>query len=1066
MKTFQRTLAKSNCPTTGRTWRAVRHFAILFLALYGAVQESHAQACTAADYNIVTNKQMISMSTTMTIGGGSFAAATDGVGGSQQAIWWQRNINVVGQEVLKMVFPAPAVLIGFETTGSFFLDNGVTYRIEGSNNGSTWTDLTGAQTFSTTTTAPAYGAGENSYKFPIANNTTAYTQYRLYGLTGQTDWNWVSEIYLGVIPTEQSGISNIACNANGTLFDGADDYVTFDLNPTGGTGTYTVSVSGTTVTPGTGTFGVPASFSLGAGSVGGGDLSLTISGFTAGCQLTENITDPGSCTAGECGGTDWNLPASKITITASVTVSNSPSPSNPNNVLDSDINTKHTYKSNVVANLDIMKFTFPEAVKLYGFELETTQAIFNNNTTMKVQASEDDINYVDLTATLNYPNDIFFVASLYGATNTVYRFTFPSNDTKYQYYRLRGVSGSTIFSHGISEAYFSYDNFNAGLSNIGCNDNGTPTNFSDDRVTFDLNPSPGTGAYSVTVDGGFSVTPATGTYGVTTSFTVSSGSSGSGDLTVHVIDASVPCIQDVIVANAQNTCLDTDLDGVQDINDLDDDNDGILDAVENAGIDFNVPANKQAITITAGFTGGTQAGNPAVLLDGNTTAQNFWFLDQNIAGDELLRLQFPKPTVLEGFEILTSGFCFKTGAVVNVEVSNDGSSWSVLQSFTRTGAGTPGQYGSGATGNVVEVFNLSSNTTAYKYYRLLGVSGNAEDFNWVYELFFQTSSSIDGDGDGLINSLDLDSDNDGIPDNVEAQPTLTYIPPAADNAATYAGNLGVNSAYPGGLTPLDTDGDLCADFVDDDSENDGIPDRDETGLSLLNVVGNNGLDNGVETADTYADVNGNIDDPDTDLAGNGAGQEVDYRRQNINVTVTANQAACANPSDNPLTSIVVTGQTGAITKAGYSMGTVYFGPDFSTATAVTNLPGGFAVVSGLPNPDFTTYYTVRAYLDAVSYEDYVVSIDRKVCSVADLSLQVDPSAGSANAGEDLVYTVTLTNNGPDPALNVKVKVDIPVGMSVVTASPSLGEYSPGSQLWTMDQVPLGAQTLTITYRMQ
>ena len=46
----------------------------------------------------------------------------------------------------------------------------------------------------------------------------------------------------------------------------------------------------------------------------------------------------------------------------------------------------------------------------------------------------------------------------------------------------------------------------------------------------------------------------------------------------------------------------------------------------------------------------------------------------------------------------------------------------------------------------------------------------------------------DFDNDGIPNHLDLDSDNDGIPDNIEAQTTAGYIAPANDNAATYLSN--------------------------------------------------------------------------------------------------------------------------------------------------------------------------------------------------------------------------------------------------------------------------------------
>lgn len=42
--------------------------------------------------------------------------------------------------------------------------------------------------------------------------------------------------------------------------------------------------------------------------------------------------------------------------------------------------------------------------------------------------------------------------------------------------------------------------------------------------------------------------------------------------------------------------------------------------------------------------------------------------------------------------------------------------------------------------------------------------------------------AYDTDGDGLINCFDLDSDNDGIPDNVEAQTTTGYIAPSGIGA--------------------------------------------------------------------------------------------------------------------------------------------------------------------------------------------------------------------------------------------------------------------------------------------
>ncbi|SMC31406.1 hypothetical protein SAMN05660703_0011, partial [Cellulophaga tyrosinoxydans] len=86
---------------------------------------------------------------------------------------------------------------------------------------------------------------------------------------------------------------------------------------------------------------------------------------------------------------------------------------------------------------------------------------------------------------------------------------------------------------------------------------------------------------------------------------------------------------------------------------------------------------------------------------------------------------------------------------------------------------------------------------------------------------------IDTDNDGKPDYLDIDSDNDGILDNVESQGDSNYIHPCTfDNN----GN-GLDDAYENGstigITPVDTDGDTKPDFRDLDSDNDGILDNVE-----------------------------------------------------------------------------------------------------------------------------------------------------------------------------------------------------------------------------------------------
>ena len=105
----------------------------------------------------------------------------------------------------------------------------------------------------------------------------------------------------------------------------------------------------------------------------------------------------------------------------------------------------------------------------------------------------------------------------------------------------------------------------------------------------------------------------------------------------------------------------------------------------------------------------------------------------------------------------------------------------------------------------------------------------------------------------------LDSDNDGIADNIEAQTTAGYVAP---NGAW--NTQGVDTAYPGGLVPVDSDGDGIADYLDSDSDNDGRSDFVEAGSSVTTVA-------------TFADPNGSVNTPATDLADTFGTAEVDFR---------------------------------------------------------------------------------------------------------------------------------------------------------------------------------------------
>ena len=133
-------------------------------------------------------------------------------------------------------------------------------------------------------------------------------------------------------------------------------------------------------------------------------------------------------------------------------------------------------------------------------------------------------------------------------------------------------------------------------------------------------------------------------------------------------------------------------------------------------------------------------------------------------------------------------------------------------------------------------------------------------------------TSLDTDGDGIVDRLDLDSDGDLIPDQVEAQPTAGYQSLTNINNAS---NFGVNDIAL--FAPADTDQDGTFDFRDADSDGDGITDRNEgfTGAPTGDA-NNDGIDDAVGAS--YGDGDGTINTPLGTLADEVAGNtQVGYR---------------------------------------------------------------------------------------------------------------------------------------------------------------------------------------------
>lgn len=174
--------------------------------------------------------------------------------------------------------------------------------------------------------------------------------------------------------------------------------------------------------------------------------------------------------------------------------------------------------------------------------------------------------------------------------------------------------------------------------------------------------------------------------------------------------------------------------------------------------------------------------------------------------------------------------------------------------------------------------------------------------------------AVDTDGDGYPDYRDLDSDNDGIADNIEGQATLDTI---SQGTFTDVDGDGLNDVYDSnlsgafesvGIVPVDTDNDGqgIPDFLDLDSDNDTASDceegnRNPSGTKVCPIssgdtapsVDGNGMIAWAEDVDDYSDVNGTTDNifgpngNDGDLFNtDGNDTEVDYRDDTTILPIT------------------------------------------------------------------------------------------------------------------------------------------------------------------------------------
>ena len=143
------------------------------------------------------------------------------------------------------------------------------------------------------------------------------------------------------------------------------------------------------------------------------------------------------------------------------------------------------------------------------------------------------------------------------------------------------------------------------------------------------------------------------------------------------------------------------------------------------------------------------------------------------------------------------------------------------------------------------------------------------------------------------------------------------------------------------------------------------------------------------------------------------------------------------------------------------------GQDTLAYTYAWDFDGNGTIDSTLRNPQhiytqagsYTVTLTVtdaRGTVDAETKTSYVTAVD---CG-ADLRVTKTADSGTVIAGNNLTYTVIVTNDGPNMATGVTVTDTLPAGVSFVSYTTNQGTYSSG--VWAVGTLSnLGSAMLTL-----
>lgn len=306
---------------------------------------------------------------------------------------------------------------------------------------------------------------------------------------------------------------------------------------------------------------------------------------------------------------------------------------------------------------------------------------------------------------------------------------------------------------------------------------------------------------------------------------------------------------------------DIDNDGIIDNIDIDNDNDGILNCTESKGdvtvnlTNLNTPQlvfqdNSTNSSIASGVFTETNSSGSNNTISGNIIGNFTSSINAATNAESDYSITFTEPVNVKLSEDNSVVHTSVNGEYFIAKILPNNKNITLVDPDDRLLIDTnfDGIFESGVTqisGSEIH-FKINPNPTGTTLYQFFANQVDGFTFKHILANIndssaFQANISLtcfknDNDFDGVKDELDLDSDNDGIPDFIENQGTLVTL------SGIDADTNGLDDIFDINSIPIDTDNDTVVDFYDLDSDNDGITDLVETGqLGLLSDTDLNGI---------------------------------------------------------------------------------------------------------------------------------------------------------------------------------------------------------------------------------